>query len=145
MGRLHLDSCYARPSLSSADYERLLEMIESSVMPYRGVCITVIVAGDFKAHSSVWVDRHTDNRGASLCALGNSLGLVVSNRGRVPAFFARGRRSIVDTMMVSKSASERLRNWRVLTDYENLSDHHHITFLLWDRVPDPSSSITSEV
>ena len=127
-GSLRVYSCYARPPLSAAEFERFLFNIMVSVAACRGRGLDVIVAGDFNAHSAAWGDRTNDVRGESLCALAASLGLAIANVGREPTFFLRGRGSIVDVTLVSESASGRLREWRVRTDCENLSDHHHITF-----------------
>lgn len=126
-GLFCLYSCYARPSLAEPDFERLLNSIELSVMTYQGRCNTVIVAGDFNAHSSVWDDRCMDNRGVSSGTLGDSLGLMVSNTGEVPTFFGKSRGSMIDITIVSESFAERLLEWRVLPDHGNMIDHYSIT------------------
>jgi len=67
-----------------------------------------------------------------LCALVDSFGLTVANVGQESTFF-KGRGSIVDVTLVFEATSERLREWRVRTDVENLSKYHHITFSYSNR------------
>lgn len=97
-----------RLSLFSANSERLLRMIELSMMVYRGVGNTVIVAGDFNAHFRC---RKTDIRTTGKpCAFGDSFNLVMFNTSMVLTFFTRGHGLIVDITMMSESASDRLLN-----------------------------------
>jgi len=132
-GVLYLYSCYAPPSPSAPGSEKLLDNIVVSTAGYRGTGLDVVVAGDFNAHSTTWGDRRNDHGGEALCAFADSLGLAIANVGQEPTFFMRGGGSIVDVILVSEAASGRLREWRVRTDIENLSDHHHITFSYSDR------------
>jgi len=104
-----------------------------SVVVYHGTDIEVIVAGDFNAHSVAGGDRSNDFRGKDLYTLADFLGLTIANVGREPTFFMGERESIVDVTLVSEATSGRLRQWRVQTDVENLSDHHYITFSYSDR------------
>lgn len=66
-------------------------------------------------------------RGNALCTLADVTGLLVANKGRVLTFQGHGKSSIVT--LVSKGPIGSIRGWRMRSDTENKSDHHHITFL----------------
>lgn len=128
------------PPCRSIKFERLQAKIESSTMAYLGerVCKTV-VDGDFNAHSTMWGDRCTDNQENLLCTLCDFIGFSVVNLWD-PTFFCE---SVVNVIMVSKSAFKRLKKWNVHTDYENMSGHYHITLLLVDCITSSSLIITT--
>jgi len=69
--------------------------------------------------------------------------LTVVNIGWRPTFFTRERGTIIDVILVSEAASRSFREWRVLTDVENLSDHHHIMFSYSDRTITSNSGAIS--
>ncbi|XP_070530033.1 uncharacterized protein [Cardiocondyla obscurior] len=116
---------YLPPSGSSTEYEEWLEEI--------GVCIgglrplPVVLAGDFNAWSTAWGSRLTNKRGKILEEWAASWDLVLLNKGKVSTCIRAQGESVIDLTWASPAAANLVRQWRVATELEHLSDHRYIS------------------
>ncbi|EFN81933.1 hypothetical protein EAI_05829, partial [Harpegnathos saltator] len=97
-----------------------------------------VVAGDFNAHSKVW-DCHPQQgdprRGDAVISWATGLGLLLMNRGSTNTCVLLRGESIIDLTWASPSAARIFREWAVVTEGENLSDHRYIVWALGRQVP----------
>lgn len=121
-------SCYASPNKPFEEFCSFLRRLEDSV---RSIApgVPVLVAGDFNARSTAWGDRVCNIRGEDLSMLFDSLRLVIENVGSTPTF-PRGLGSVVDVTAISETSHRQVRQWRVLDQVFNGSDHHYVQYLL---------------
>lgn len=138
MRGLRIYSCYCSPNVALSVFEDFLNALEVSV---RSSPVPVVITGDFNAKSREWGSLREDNRGKTLADLSASLGLTVCNQGQ-PTFVRGASESHIDLTLVTRSATCRVDDWRVL-DEESLSLHRYIEFTIkttgW-REPEPSAS-----
>ncbi|KAJ0182129.1 hypothetical protein K1T71_002851 [Dendrolimus kikuchii] len=99
----------------------------------------VLVLGDFNAKSVAWGSPSTCARGESLEEWAIEQGLVVLNRGSEYTCVRQRGGSIVDITFASPELARRVRDWRVVTGVETLSDHRYIRFSVSARQPDSPS------
>lgn len=126
-------NCYASPNKPVADFLNLLQRIENCARATT-LGIPILIAGDFNARSAAWGDWVENKRGEELCAMLESLELVIANSGSTLTF-DRGSGSIVDVTAVSESLIQRISDWRVMESEFNNSDHHYIRFSIHEGKP----------
>lgn len=124
-------SCYISPSVAMDQYEETLTHLRDAIRRCRGG--RVLVGGDFNAWSPLWGSRATNSRGEVLVDWATELGLVVRNVGTEPTCVKHNGTSIVDVTWTSPAMARRVREWRVLTATETLSDHAYVSMRIDDR------------
>ena len=117
---IHIYSCYAPPSATLVEYERMLAAL---VLDARGRW-PIIIGGDFNAWALEWGSRITNVRGRVLLEAFAELDVVLANVGSSYTFRGRGLGSIVDLTYVSATLASRIA-WHVSEDYTH-SDHQAI-------------------
>lgn len=86
----------------------------------------VLVAGDFNAKSALWGSLRPDRRSEVFTEWAAELGLCIMNTGTRSTCVRPQGESIVDLTWADPSAACLIRDWRVVTDTESLSDHRYI-------------------
>ncbi|KAJ0177461.1 hypothetical protein K1T71_007470 [Dendrolimus kikuchii] len=128
---------YFSPNRRLADFEGWIEEVGTVVARSRPR--PVLVLGDFNAKSVAWGSPRTCARGEALEEWAIEKGLVVLNRGSVHTCVRQQGGSIVDVTFASPELARRVRDWRVVTGVETLSDHRYIRFSVSARNPNPPS------
>ncbi|XP_025153573.1 uncharacterized protein LOC112588302 [Harpegnathos saltator] len=101
----------------------------------------VVVAGDFNAHSTVWGcgPRQGDlQRGNAVISWAAALGLLLMNRGSTSTCVRPNGESVIDLTWASPSAARIFREWAVVTEGDNMSDHRYIVCALGPQAPPQS-------
>lgn len=93
------------------------------------------MAGDFNAWSQAWDSRQTNVKGRALEEWAAALDLQLLNRGRTSTCVRAQGESIVDLSWAIPAAACLVREWKVLTDLEQLSDHRYISMKIGSPVP----------
>lgn len=122
IGGIYIYSCYARPSASIDQYERMLDRLVRDASQHN----PKIVAGDFNAWAVEWGSRITNRRGRILLEAIAGCDLVLANKGNKPTFMARGFSSVVDITFMNASLVRDVE-WAVAGYYTH-SDHQAIIF-----------------
>ncbi|KAJ0172319.1 hypothetical protein K1T71_012292 [Dendrolimus kikuchii] len=128
---------YFSPNRRLADFEGWIEEVGTVVARSRPR--PVLVLGDLNAKSVAWGSPSTCARGEALEEWVIEKGLVVLNRGSVHTCVRQQGGSIADVSFASPELARRVRDWRVVTGVETLSDHRYIRFSVSARNPDPPS------
>ena len=118
---------YFSPNGDTKDLETLLHDIGKTARDSKE---PVILAGDLNAKSPLWGSRVVNERGTVLAEWVVGSGMIVANEGNSPTFERGGSSSVIDITLASEVIIDRLTEWKVHLDIENLSDHHYITFSL---------------
>ncbi|XP_047544466.1 uncharacterized protein LOC125076778 [Vanessa atalanta] len=126
VGGVAIVGVYASPNRSLAEFEQLL--VEVGALVGQASPNPVLVAGDFNAKSTAWGSPSTDARGEALEEWAVSLGLAVINSGSESTCVRQQGESIVDVTFASIALARRVRDWRVETAVETLSDHRYIRY-----------------
>ncbi|KAJ0169562.1 hypothetical protein K1T71_014747 [Dendrolimus kikuchii] len=137
IGEIVVVGGYFSPNRRLADFEGWIEEVGTVVARSRPR--PVLVLGDFNAKSVSWGSPNTCARGEALEEWAIEKGLVVLNRGSVHTCVRQQGGSIVDVTFASPELARRVRDWRVVTGVETLSDHRYIRFSVSARNPDPPS------
>ncbi len=97
----------------------------------------LVLGLDSNAHSTMWGEESTNNRGEILELWMAEMNLSIVNRGRVPTFvLLNGSRStIIDITLVNSWALDLTTDWCVEVGESSLSDHRKITFQVRAEVP----------
>lgn len=119
---VHLFSCYAPPSLSRQNYERMLDKIVKEANGLHWCCI----AGDFNAWAEEWGSSYTSFRGQSLLEAFSPLDLILANKGSTSTFRRGSNSSVIDITFVSRHIAQEV-NWQVMEHYTH-SDHQALTY-----------------
>ncbi|XP_048525072.1 uncharacterized protein LOC125505391 [Dendroctonus ponderosae] len=118
-------SCYFSPNGELADFERLLQNIESMIR-HQGK--HVVMGGDLNAKTNIIGSQTTNQRGAILQEWILANGLVILNEGDTPTFQNANGTSIIDFTAATEQLGRRVDKWRVEPDIENFGDHNNIYF-----------------
>ncbi|KAJ0179616.1 hypothetical protein K1T71_005328 [Dendrolimus kikuchii] len=129
IGEIVVVGGYFSPNRRLADFEGWIEEVGTVVARSRPR--PVLVLGDFNAKSVSWGSPNTCARGEALEEWAIEKGLVVLNRGSVHTCVRQQGGSIVDVTFASPELARRVRDWRVVTGVETLSDHRYIRFSRW--------------
>ena len=119
---VYVFSCYAPPSLTLPEFQRLISKIATDARRYK----PNIIAGDFNAWAEEWGSRLTNARGESLLETFAGLDLVLVNAGDTTTFRGTGGCSIIDLTFATPALAKDML-WSVSEDYTN-SDHQAILF-----------------
>lgn len=112
-------SCYMPPSLTTDEFESLVDRLALDVRGRN----SVVVAGDFNSWATEWGCRRTTPKGHILMDAFASLDIVLMNTGE--ATFARGEASSVIDLTFLSSRLVRGATWIVSSAYTH-SDHNAI-------------------
>lgn len=93
----------------------------------------VIIGGDFNAKSALWDSPITDRRGEILQEWAAQWNLCLVNDGKEPTCIHPQGSSYIDVTWASVSLMGRVIGWKVLTNFESLSDHPYILFEIRKR------------
>ncbi|XP_046976478.1 uncharacterized protein LOC124542591 [Vanessa cardui] len=126
VGGVAIIGVYASPNRTLAEFERLL--VEVGALVGQASPTPVLVAGNFNAKSTAWGSPVTDVRGEALKEWAVSLGLTPMNSGSESTCVRQQGELIVDVTFASIALARRVREWRVETEVETLSDHRYIRF-----------------
>lgn len=127
---LSIISCYLTPRLTDGEFQVRLNDIEDKA---RQIGNPLIIAGDFNAKATEWGSTLTNRRGRMILDMAARLGLYVANSGTATTFRRPGcTPTTPDITLVSDSLAGKLKNWRVLEEY-NGSDHQYISFEIGER------------
>lgn len=121
-------SYYYSPNKNTRDFEDSLDQLQDILNKQQGA--SIILAGDFNARSSIWGDRITNVRGKILANWIEYLDLRLVNRGTKPTYSAPQGDSIIDLIWVTSGILKNISDWHVDADFETLSDHRVIKFML---------------
>lgn len=124
-GRFTIIGVYISPNISLAAFEERLEDVANVMM--RRPARSTIVAGDFNAKSTMWGSPRTDARGRATEGWAAQIGLILANTGTTATRIGRWSESVIDLTWVTPAALSKLKNWRVATELESLSDHRIIS------------------
>lgn len=127
VGRIY--SCYISPNCGIIEFENYLDELTHSIQNAKAPD-KVIFAGDFNAASTLWGSTRTDKRGLILLDWMAANGLVITNSGEEPTFHRANQESNVDLTICSEWMADKIIDWQVLVEEENLSDHHSIEFAI---------------
>ncbi|KAH8338737.1 hypothetical protein KR074_007366, partial [Drosophila pseudoananassae] len=108
IGGAWLYSCYMAPSLTTNEFERMMDCLGNYI---RGR-FEVLVAGDFNAWAQDWGCPRMNARGRVVRETFASLDLVLLNEGNQHTFSRAGAGSIIDMMFASPSLATGA-NWRI--------------------------------
>lgn len=126
-------SCYISPNTNRNFYIGFLDDLESAMLGTNG---SIILAGDFNAHSVSWGSRLNSGKGDLLREWTAGRDLRLANCGNVPTCVRPQGSSCVDLTWASADLIGRLIEWKVLEGVETLSDHELISFQVGvDGVP----------
>ncbi|KAH8338603.1 hypothetical protein KR074_011122 [Drosophila pseudoananassae] len=120
IGGAWLYSCYMAPSLTTIEFERMMDCLGNDI---RGRS-DVLVAGDFNAWAQDWGCPRTNARGRVVRETFASLDLVLLNEGNQHTFSRAGAGSIIDLTFASPSLANGA-NWRISGSF-TASDHEAI-------------------
>lgn len=129
-GGMCIVSVYLSPRLSIAEVEDRLDGLSREIRAIGN--IPVIVAGDFNAHATMWGSRATNARGRLLIDWAAANGLQCANQGGSSTCVRVQGESIVDLTWVSPGAARLMRDWKVLSNTESLSDQVYVEIVLSD-------------
>ncbi len=92
--------------------------------------IPLIIGVDANAHSPLWGEAESNDRGNIIEDWIYQKDLTIQNVGRSPTFtpITGVRHTIIDLTITNRWASQRVSNWEVLKDDDSLSDHKKITY-----------------
>lgn len=121
-------SCYFSPNRPLEDFEFFLNDLQHNFDNTRGK--ERIIGGDFNTKSRTWGSKVTNDRAQILEDFIEANGLVIINTGNVPTFQNANGSSIIDITLASTRISGQIRDWSVITDDENMSNHRTIKFKL---------------
>lgn len=124
MGSVAVVGVYLPPSGTLVDFESWLEALESCIHRLRP--LPIIMAGDFNSWSRSWGSKRTGARGRMLEVWAAEQDLVLLNRGNTATCVRTRGESVVDLTWASPPIARRVREWRVMTEAEHLSDHRYI-------------------
>lgn len=130
-GEMVVFSCYFSPNRPLTTFRSSLDTLSAAV---KGVGHRpVIVAGDFNGQilitkSPLWGSALLDTRGEEVEHWASLLGLRVVNSGSESTCSRWQGDSIMDLTWCSASIADHVRNWRVDSHTESLSDHAYISF-----------------
>lgn len=122
--------CYISPSLRLEDFNVFLNRMGSSLRSCSRSNKSIIVMGDFNAHSKLWGSRITNSRGRDLEIWAASMDLHLLNTGIEPTCIRWQGQSRIDLTWCSTIVSKLRLQWRVLKDKETLSDHNYIEIVI---------------
>lgn len=129
-------SCYYSPTCSLPEYEDFLDQLDSSLRTHSDS--SIIIGGDFNAHSPEWGCPSSDNRGTLLTNLVASHSMLVYNQGTSPTYSRVNAESIVDVTFARLNPGGSISDWQVLSELGSESDHSYLSFTF---LPVPSSDI----
>jgi len=118
-------TCYFSPNKTKEEFERYLNNLEILVKTHRK---KVIVAGDLNSKSHFFGSTKQNQKGTMLEEILISNDLVAINSGSVPTFINANGSSIIDLTAASIEISNKINNWKVITDTDSLSGHRYITY-----------------
>ena len=91
--------------------------------------LSLLVCGDFNAHSVIWGSPTSNNRGMIVEEASLIYNLCVLNEGSCPTYQRANASSIIDVCFGSNDIAKQVTNWHV-SDYATFSDHNRIEFQL---------------
>ena len=116
--------CYVSPNVPIEKLEHVLESMQRDLNRVK----PLVIAGDLNSKSPIWGSPIEDARGRLVADWLAQNGLLVANHGTEPTFVRRQCRSYLDVTLGNAKAIQKLSNWRVIAEKENLSDHQTIMF-----------------
>ena len=114
------------PNAPVSSLQTMLDDIRGRIAPL--MAQDVLVLGDFNAKSTLWGSPRTNPRGEAVAEWAAELDLQLLNDGsgcKNTCVRWQGE-SIVDLTWASPSAAQKVKQWRVATEMETLSDHRYI-------------------
>lgn len=129
-------SFYFSPNGDAASFEELLSNVNAVAGSYQK---ETLFGGDLNAKTPMIGSRSTNGRGNILEEWLCSNNLVVLNQGEVPTFVRRDQKSIIDFTCAPVTLAHKIRDWRVESDLENLSDHQTISFQISETRTKPEA------
>jgi len=118
---------YIPPGRGRTFFENRLDLIGGAIREHAPS--SIIVAGDFNAHSRAWGSRRTDLRGGILEGWAASLGLHLLNEGTASTCVRPQGESVVDLTWATAPAAARVVKWQVVGELTD-TDHRYIEVVL---------------
>lgn len=125
-GSIQIAGVYFSPKMRIAIVEGALDELSRMIRALGPV--PSIIGGDFNAHSVAWGSKKDDARGDLIIDWATSEGLVCLNQSNNSICIHPRGESVVDLAWAAPAAARMVKNWRVLTDVETMSDHTYIRF-----------------
>ncbi|KXZ75597.1 hypothetical protein TcasGA2_TC033490 [Tribolium castaneum] len=119
-------SCYFSPNRGEEEFEEFIYNIKQCLYKHKGK--KIVMAGDLNAKSPLWGSKARNKKGEILENIIAELGLIVVNTGTQPTFQTERGSSIIDITLCTQNMAQIIKDWKVDTATENLSDHNNITF-----------------
>ncbi|KMQ86483.1 reverse transcriptase [Lasius niger] len=125
-GEISIISCYISPNANRGDFLNFLDDLGVAI---RGLDGRTIICGDYNSKSTLWGSPYTNARGESIEEWAeNDLRLI--NTGTQPTCVRPQGSSIIDLTWSTADVSSYIKDWKVLTDLETLSDHEYISMMI---------------
>lgn len=124
-------SCYYTPNCTIEEFEIFIGRLSESVGTHHG--LSVVVGGDFYAHSAEWGCPTDDPRGTLLSDFAAEHGMLVANVGLLPTYHRYNAESIVDVTFARLRPGLSVSDWLVRSDVNSESDHYYITFTIGNQ------------
>ena len=104
--------------------------------------IPLIVGSDSNSHSTAWGSDTENERGRILEDLLNRNNLFVINDGDIPTFVTSRAKSVIDITIINEpalSTNTTIKEWRVDTEKNSMSDHRYIRYTVGSYAPEKES------
>lgn len=138
IGGTGIISCYFSPNGSADEFESYMRELDHLI---KTSLKNVIICGDLNAKSGICGSPCTNGRGERLEELIMCNHLVPLNDGRATFSNANGS-SLIDVTIVSEGILNSIRNWKLLDQHDNGSEHAYIT-LEFTKTPKETNTPTS--
>lgn len=123
---MNIYSCYFSPNRPLNEFENYLDNLQSHLRSNTGK--KCIIGGDFNTKSMAWGSTITNERSQPLEDFIETHNLVVMNVGNTPTFQNANGSSIIDITLATTNICQNIKEWRVMEETENMSNHRTISF-----------------
>ncbi|KAF2879426.1 hypothetical protein ILUMI_26743 [Ignelater luminosus] len=127
-GRRKNTHVYQSPNQSLEDFSRQLYELGSNI---RKVSKTCVIGGDFNVEIGERTNRRKNEREDIFQDWTTALSII--NEANSPTFYRGESGSTIDATLASARMANKIKNWKVRDDIENLSDHYYIMYIIEDR------------
>ncbi|KAH1006087.1 hypothetical protein HUJ05_006856 [Dendroctonus ponderosae] len=131
-----LVSCYFSPNRGIGEFESLLHNLGDFIRQTRQSGKRVVMGGDLNAKTNIIGSKTTNQRGRLFQEWIIANELVILNQGDIPTFSNANGSTVIDFTAATEEICQRVTNWRVEAENENLSDHNNIRFVIESRPRD---------
>lgn len=139
---LSILSCYISPNLNLLGFILFLEEVKSLIQQIKG---SIILCGDFNAHSKFWGSHLDSRRGTLVLDYMAELELRLLNIGVAFTCNRFQGSSIIDLSWATADIVPLVHDWKVEENLASLSDHLYISFGILNKRPNAFKHIGSPI